>query len=98
LPSHKDPEGAELQALGRLFDFTDKRILEVGSGEGRLTWRYAGLTRGVLAIDPDAESLALARDDTPPELADRVAFRRLDATELDEPEESFDAAFLSWSL
>jgi ubiquinone/menaquinone biosynthesis C-methylase UbiE len=98
LPSLKDPEGAEIEALGRLFDFTDKRILEVGSGEGRLTWRYAHLTRGVLAIDPDAESLALARAAALPGLADRVSFRLLDATELDEPEESFDAAFLSWSL
>jgi tRNA A58 N-methylase Trm61 len=96
--SFKDPDGAEIQALGRLFDFTDKRILEVGSGEGRLTWRYAGPTHGVLAIEPDPESFALAQQDTPAELADRVSFRLLDATELDEPEESFDAAFLSWSL
>jgi predicted RNA methylase len=96
--SVKDPDGAEVRALGRLFDFSGKRVLEVGSGEGRLTWRYAGATRSVLAIEPDAEAVALAQASTPPELADRVSFRVLDVTELDAPPRSFDAAFLSWSL
>jgi 16S rRNA A1518/A1519 N6-dimethyltransferase RsmA/KsgA/DIM1 with predicted DNA glycosylase/AP lyase activity len=96
--SSKDPEGAEIRALERLFDFTDKRVLEIGSGEGRLTWRYAGGTRSVLAVEPDAEAVALAQADLPPELADRVSFRVTDAGELDEPRGSFDVAFLSWSL
>jgi 2-polyprenyl-3-methyl-5-hydroxy-6-metoxy-1,4-benzoquinol methylase len=96
--SIKDPDGAEISALDRLVDFTDKRVLEVGSGEGRLTWRYAGATRSVLAIEPEAESVGLAQADIPPELADRVSFRVVDAGELDEPAESFDVAFLSWSL
>jgi ubiquinone/menaquinone biosynthesis C-methylase UbiE len=96
--SIKDPEGAEIRALRRLIDFTGLRVLEVGSGEGRLTWRYAVSTRSVVGIEPDAEALGRARADTPPELADRVSFRLLDATELDEPAGSFDVAFLSWSL
>jgi cyclopropane fatty-acyl-phospholipid synthase-like methyltransferase len=96
--SIKDPEGAEIRALDRLVDLRDKRVLEVGSGEGRLTWRYAGATRTVLAVEPDAEAIALAEADIPPELSDRVSFRLSDAAELDEPPESFDVAFLSWSL
>jgi ubiquinone/menaquinone biosynthesis C-methylase UbiE len=98
LGSIKDPDGAEIRELGRLIDFTDRRVLEVGSGEGRLTRRYAAGTRSVLGIEPEGESVALARVDIPPELADRVSFRLLDATELDEPADAFDVAFLSWSL
>jgi cyclopropane fatty-acyl-phospholipid synthase-like methyltransferase len=98
LPSIKDPEEAEIRALQRLVDFTDKSVLEVGSGEGRLTWRYAGAARSVLAVEPDAEAMALAQADIPPELADRVSFRLVDAVDLNEPPESFDVAFLSWSL
>jgi 2-polyprenyl-3-methyl-5-hydroxy-6-metoxy-1,4-benzoquinol methylase len=96
--SIKDPHGAEIRALARLFDFSGKRVLEVGSGEGRLTRRYAGATQSVLAIEPDAEAVALAQAGIPPDLAERVSFRMLDATELEEPPGSFDAAFLSWSL
>jgi ubiquinone/menaquinone biosynthesis C-methylase UbiE len=98
VPSIKDPEGAETSALAELVDFTGLRVLEVGSGEGRLTWRYAGPTRRVLGIDPESESVKAARADMPPELADRVRFRVLDAEELDEPSGTFDVAFLSWSL
>jgi 2-polyprenyl-3-methyl-5-hydroxy-6-metoxy-1,4-benzoquinol methylase len=79
-------------------DFTGKRVLEVGAGEGRLTWRYAGPTAFVLGIDPDAESVEVAKEETPPELAGRVEFRVLEAEELAEPETGFDIAFLSWSL
>ena len=32
-----DPEGAHLAALRRLGDFRDKRVLELGCGDGRLT-------------------------------------------------------------
>ena len=59
-----DPEGAELAALGKLVDFAGLRVLEVGCGDGRLTWRYAGEAASVLATDPDgAPSAALAVPD-----------------------------------
>jgi len=98
VPSIKDPDGAETRALDRLIDFTGLRVLEVGSGDGRLTWRYAHAADSVLGIEPDAKSVAAARAAIPPQLAARVAFRVLDAEQLDEPAHSFDVAFLSWSL
>jgi ubiquinone/menaquinone biosynthesis C-methylase UbiE len=96
--SIKDVHGAELQALNNVIDFTGLRVLEVGAGEGRMTTRYAGVTKSVVAIEPDAESLETAQSLVPPELQERISFRLADAAELDEPAESFDAAFLSWSL
>jgi ubiquinone/menaquinone biosynthesis C-methylase UbiE len=96
--SIKDVHGAELQALNNVIDFTGLRVLEVGAGEGRMTTRYAGVTESVVAIEPNAESLATAQSLVPPELQERISFRLADAAELDEPAESFDAGFLSWSL
>jgi 2-polyprenyl-3-methyl-5-hydroxy-6-metoxy-1,4-benzoquinol methylase len=73
-------------------------VLEVGSGDGRLTWRYAGLAAEVLGIDPDREAVAVARASTPPELRERDRFEVASPVERDEPRGHFDLAFFSWSL
>jgi ubiquinone/menaquinone biosynthesis C-methylase UbiE len=63
-----------------------------------LTWRFAGETASVFAIDPDEERIAQAREALPAELAERVRLEVMDAVELDVPKQSFDLALLSWSL
>ena len=98
MPSVKDPDRADAAALDSLVDLDGRRVLEIGAGEGRLTWHLARKARFVLAIDSDVEAIAVAEAEVPADLAERVRFKALDATEIDEPEESFDAAFLSWSL
>ena len=57
-----DPEGAHLAALRRLGDFADQRVLEMGCGQGRLMLGIAADAAHVLAFDPDADAIALARD------------------------------------
>jgi ubiquinone/menaquinone biosynthesis C-methylase UbiE len=96
--SVKDPEGAEPRALAELVDFTDRRVLEVGCGDGRLTWGYAGQAAKVLGIDEDAQAIAEARKATPPDLAHRVRFRVAQAEKLRVRPAGFDIAFLAWSL
>jgi 2-polyprenyl-3-methyl-5-hydroxy-6-metoxy-1,4-benzoquinol methylase len=93
----KDPEGAEARVLGQTDDFTGTRVLEIGCGDGRLTWLYAPRAASVLGIDPDEEQIAVARSATPPELADRVQFEVGEAEDLSRTA-VFDVAFLSWSL
>ena len=80
-----DPEGAELAALGKLVDFDGLRVLEVGCGDGRLTWRYAEQAASVLASDPDESAIRRARRARPPELRDRVRLSIAGATELKAP-------------
>jgi ubiquinone/menaquinone biosynthesis C-methylase UbiE len=92
-----DVEGAEPAALARLGGLDGLRVLEVGCGNGRLTFRYAGRAASVLAFDPDADAIAEARASTPPELAARVRFEVGDAVHLAVPRE-FDAVFLSHAL
>jgi ubiquinone/menaquinone biosynthesis C-methylase UbiE len=98
MDSVKDPEGAEARALAEVIDFSGRRVLEIGCGDGRMTWLFAPQAREVLGIDPDEELIADARAATPPELAERVSFLVAEAAELEIPPAKFDIAFLSWSL
>ena len=93
-----DPEGAELAALARLASMDDLRVLELGCGDGRLTFRYAHAPRSVLAVDSDEEKIAEALQARPPELAERVSFEAVGAAEVDAPRRTFDVALFSSSL
>jgi ubiquinone/menaquinone biosynthesis C-methylase UbiE len=74
------------------------RVLELGCGDGRLTFRYARQAASVLAVDPDVEVIERARAAMPPELAETVTFAVGGAEEVDAPRASFDLALFSWSL
>lgn len=95
-----DPEGTEIKAIRNLVDFNDRRVLEVGCGDGRLTWRYAEEPSHVLAIDPDQERIMEARSECPPSLKDKVEFEV--STLQDRPfrtgQSAWDIVLLSWSL
>lgn len=97
-PVKADPEDTETAALHRLADFTGKRVLEIGCGDGRLTWRYADRAAWVVAIDPDADDIELARQECPPALRDRVEFHVTRLEDFAPPLKPFDLALLSWSL
>jgi hypothetical protein len=44
-----DPEEAETRVLHDLIDFTEKDVLEIGYGDGRITWCFADSARSLLA-------------------------------------------------
>ena len=94
----RDPEGHETDWLHEFIDFRDKRVLEVGAGEGRLTWRYADAVQWAAAIDLDDERLYFAPRECPPELRPRVGWALAEAERLPFARETFDAAVLAWSL
>ncbi len=93
-----DPEDTETTALHGFVDFSGKHVLEIGCGDGRLTWRYAGRVAHVIAIDPDADEIATAIEDCPPALRERAEFRVAHLEDFSPPPELFDLALLSWSL
>jgi len=94
----RDPEGREIEVLGRLAGLDAADVLEVGCGSGRLTWRLAARAASVLATDPDTQAVAQARAACPPDLAGRVSFEVADSTCDTLPRARFDRAVLSWSL
>jgi ubiquinone/menaquinone biosynthesis C-methylase UbiE len=93
-----DPEGVETRALARLAPVDGLRVLELGCGDGRLTFRYADAAASVLAVDPDADRIDAAHAALPPGLAGTVTFAVAGAAEVDVPRRSFDLALFSWSL
>jgi ubiquinone/menaquinone biosynthesis C-methylase UbiE len=84
--------------LRKAVDFSGKRVLEVGCGEGRLTWQYARETRSTVGIDLDADALRVATIDRHSDLENRVFFARALSEQLPFPKETFDIAVLAWSL
>ena len=95
-----DPENNEPNALFALADFNGQRVLEIGCGDGRLTWRYADKAAHVTAIDPFEGSIARAKENTPDNIKSRVEFHHIGFDEFAAASGSstFDIAILSWSL
>jgi len=94
----KDAEKNEIKALRRLVDFSGQRVLEIGCGEGRLTWEYARFAKQVMGIDPDSDAVRVASYDMPDDLYKTTAFACTSSLHLPFPHETFDIALLSWSL
>ena len=94
----KDAEKNESKILHKLVGFNGQRVLEVGCGEGRLTWNYAVSAKQVVGIDPDANAVRVANYDMPHELRKTTAFACASSLKLPFPHEIFDIALLSWSL
>jgi 2-polyprenyl-3-methyl-5-hydroxy-6-metoxy-1,4-benzoquinol methylase len=79
-------------------NFGGKRILEIGCGDGRLTWRYARDAAHVTAIDPDAGKLSRALASRPADFR-HVHFQAIGLEEFAYTNpEKFDLAILAWSL
>lgn len=94
-----DPEENEIRALRQLgVDWKNKRVLEIGCGDGRLTLRLARLGANIQAIDPNAESIRAARRQKPSRYADRIRYRVGIATQLKSKSEFFDIVVFAWSL
>lgn len=93
-----DPEQAETRAIHDLIDFSGKDVLEVGCGDGRLTWRYADRAGSVLALDPDVAAIERALACMPDHLRGAVTFQVADITHVELPNAAFDVVVLSWSL
>lgn len=94
----KDPEGFEKKHLDSIVDLNGKRILEVGCGEGRLTWKYASASSLTIGFDPDHSALRVARADSSSDLHDKVRFACASAKNIPFRKETFDIAILAWSL
>lgn len=96
-----DPERNEINALLEFTeDLAGKRVLEIGAGSGRLTWRYASLAGEVVGIDPKPESIASAQRDMPRALLGHVVMLEttLEDYQRDVQAPLFDVALMSWAL
>ena len=94
-----DPEENETRALFSLFnDFAGKSVLEVGCGDGRLTWCYARRAAQVTAIDSDAGKINKALATQPHNLQNAQFVNMSLELFAAQKKEKFDIAILAWSL
>lgn len=94
----KDSEGNEARHLHQYANFTGQHVLEVGCGDGRLTWKYARSARHVAAIDLERDDLRLAIIDRPAGLEKRVDVAQANAIHLPFRKSAFGRAIMAWSL
>jgi len=94
----KDTEHNETKYLHKFANFTGKRVLEIGCGEGRLTWQFAKEPGSTVAIDLDADALRVAILDKSSDLENKVYFSRAMSEHLPFSKETFDLAILAWSF
>ncbi len=96
MPLLKDPEHTETKTLHRFVDFNGKHVLEIGCGDGRLTWQYAKSAKFVAGFDLEADDLRVATIERPSDIP--ASFLRADSIHIPFVKEKFDIAILAWSL
>ncbi len=93
-----DPGELELAALRALQTFSGQRVLEVGTGDGRLAWDLSTEAALWLAVEPDLEELRAAARARPHMDAATVQLFAGDGRRLALPAEACDVACFTWSL
>jgi len=94
----KDPEQNETKHLHKFVSIAGHRVLEIGCGEGRLTWQYASASKWTVGLDPDKDALRVASIDRTSDLANKVHFINTTAEHIPFGTETFDIVILAWSL
>ena len=90
-----DPQGRELELIGRVADLAGRDVLDIGCGDGRTSRRLAGRGANVLGVDPDEAAIALARAAG---TTDTCRFRAADVLDLVLPPASSDLVVFSRSM
>ena len=92
------PSKLELKNLRAVADFTDKKVVEIGAGNGRLTWPLALVAAQWINLDPNAGETRAAAQALSLTPNSSVHLARADGCALSLPAAYFDIAFFSWSL
>ena len=93
-----DPASAEPEVIAAVADFAGMRVLEVGSGDGRMTSMLSGQASTVLSIDTDGEAIACAIGTGGESAPGNVEHRVADVCTIELQPGEFDAVFLALSL
>ena len=91
-------EGFESRLIERFVSLRHKRVLEIGCGDGRLTFQYATRASSVVAIDPDSPSIDEAAFQQHAHGPSNIDFRVSSIERLPATGAPFDVALFSWSL
>ena len=93
-----DAAGLEKKYLLDMLPAQCNRILEIGCGDGRLTWEYAELADSVVAIDVTPDTLAEALRERPERFRETTSVLEASGVYLPFKSDSFDHALFSLSF
>ena len=93
-----DPSDIELSTLRALGNFAGRRVIEIGAGDGRLSWPLAAVAALWLAVDNDPDELRLAAADLLASPLLTLLLLEADAQGLPLGPAAFDLALFTWSL
>lgn len=94
-----DPAGDEIRALKSIVNWRGKRVLEVGSGDGRLTLRLAKFgPEKITAFDPDSRLIRVARKNLPENFRGNIEYHVGNAEHVKQKANQFDIVIFSWVL
>ena len=94
----RDPENNEIKFLQLYAPQPGGRVLDIGCGDGRLTWFFTGDADLVVGTDITIEYLQSAYAERPDVMRAQVGFAAVQGEALSFPDETFDLAIFSWSL
>jgi ubiquinone/menaquinone biosynthesis C-methylase UbiE len=93
------PSALELKTIRALADFSGRRVLEIGAGDGRLSWPFMPEAAQWVALDPDVGEIAAARRERERDKEkEKVRLVIGDGRAVCFPAECFDLALFTWSL
>ena len=84
--------------IARASDFSGMRVLEIGSGDGRMTEMISRQATAVLSIDPDEDAITNAQKRAKEHGLLNVEYRVEDICTMELESGEFDSAFLALSL
>jgi ubiquinone/menaquinone biosynthesis C-methylase UbiE len=94
----RDPENNEIKYLQQYTAQPGRRILDIGCGDGRLTWFFTGDADLVVGADIPVDALQSAYTESPDVIRAQVGFTATRGETLAFADETFDLAIYSWSL
>jgi ubiquinone/menaquinone biosynthesis C-methylase UbiE len=94
----RDPENNERRFIQRYFPQSEGRVLDIGCGDGRLTWLFAGSAEFVVGTDIDMDDLRNAKSTPPEAVSAKVCFAAAAGEAMPFVDELYNLAIFSWSF
>ena len=95
---HHNWDDHEIALFKQTLDLSDKTVLEVGCGDGRVVFGLADYCREILGVDLDRRLIGSAKQRFAACPATNIKFEVMDGQALQLPDESIDVVLLPWVL